>query len=737
METNTASMPTGIRPIERPQGPQTTGIQRRGGVTTSPFAPRTDVSLQNSVADVANLLSKIASTKEEATDELSPQLQKLVDNIMKQSFSLESTLAEGLGTTLENQRFAIDQMFTLSRLLHQMGTLSEQGKPAALNDQMQALLANFREVVVTDEGKDMTPIMLHKLAFDVLDGKTAAELPDMMQFMLAQQGLQSAFVPEGESDTFAFMKQLMDYFMPRPGTGEAAHPTTGEQSVPQQGESAVPQQTQTAAGESVGTEPQGEASGGAAPQTMGRQDGAEGARPTMQNGQSSQNIQSTPAAQGGQPTQNVQMEPTPQGGQPMQNMQNGATPQGGQASQNASNGSTPQNGQPAQNTQAGTAAQGGQPAQNVQTGVTPQSGQPMQSTQTGTTPQGGQTAQNTQTEPTVQNTSSQTRTESFSARSAEKSSATAYTWERSETGAQAESGQSVEVNPQDPFAELMRKGLERMRGRLQQTAQADQNEQEPLPTPTFSGRTPEPPSMQNTPQTMDAMKKLASFLLKDAALTSEDEQLLTDFVNNRQTMLSEREAKELQMLLRLCEKNVPASVQNSAQQKGMEDMPRLWAFMELCDLALIRERDPKALKRASKSLSDFASMMKNSMLPENGRTAEGHRSMSFMTPLYMTDDMQKPYPAYIHVYDEEQKDESGGSPKKETWIRVCLLTDNIGAVDVSFRMYEGSNLDVRIYFSERENIEEFRDYMDEFRASFEDKPLTLMSVKVGVAGAKT
>ena len=103
----------------------------------------------------------------------------------------------------------------------------------------------------------------------------------------------------------------------------------------------------------------------------------------------------------------------------------------------------------------------------------------------------------------------------------------------------------------------------------------------------------------------------------------------------------------------------------------------------------------------------------------------------------MTDDMQKPYPAYIHVYDEEQKDESGGSPKKETWIRVCLLTDNIGAVDVSFRMYEGSNLDVRIYFSERENIEEFRDYMDEFRASFEDKPLTLMSVKVGVAGAKT
>ena len=125
METNTASMPTGIRPIERPQGPQTSGVQRRGGVTTSPFAPRTDVSLQNSVADVAGLLSKISSAKEEAMDQISPQLQKLIDNIMKQSFSLDATLAEGLGTTLESQRFAIDQLFTLARMLHQMGTLSE------------------------------------------------------------------------------------------------------------------------------------------------------------------------------------------------------------------------------------------------------------------------------------------------------------------------------------------------------------------------------------------------------------------------------------------------------------------------------------------------------------------------------------------------------------------------------------------------------------------------------------
>ncbi|MBR1886549.1 MAG: hypothetical protein IJ812_09095, partial [Schwartzia sp.] len=372
METNTA-MPTSIRPIERPQGPQTSGVQRRGGVTTSPFAPRTDVSLQNSVSDVANLLSKIASTKEEATNELSPQLQKLIDSIMKQSFSLESTLAEGLGTTLENQRFAIDQMFTLSRMLHQMGTLSEQGRPAALNDEMQTLLSNFRELVATEEGGDMTPIMLHKLAFEVLDGKTAEELPDMLRFMLSPQGMQSAVVPpQGESDAFAFMKKLMDFFMPRPGAD-------GSAPAPEQGAPQTMQNTQTGATPQNG-QPAQNAQAGTAPQ----------------NGQPTQNTQTGTMPQNGQPTQNAQTGTMPQNGQPAQNAQTGTMPQTGQPAQNAQTGTMPQNGQPTQNAQTGTMPQNGQPTQNAQTGTMPQNGQPAQNAQTGTMPQTGQPAQNTQ-----------------------------------------------------------------------------------------------------------------------------------------------------------------------------------------------------------------------------------------------------------------------------------------------------------------------------------------------------
>ena len=662
MAMETTAMPTGIRPIERPQGTQTTGVQRRGQPSVSPFAPRTDVDLQNSVADVAGLLSKIASAKEDAMDKISPQIQKLIDKIMQQSFSLEATLAEGLGTTLESQRFAIDQLFTLSRMLYQMGALSEQGKPAALSDEMQALLSNLKELVTTMEGSDMEPTMLHKLAFEVLDGKQAEELPAMMQYMLMQQGAGAEIAPQAESDSLAFLKQLMDYFMPRPAVKE---------SVPQ--EQGTPQ---NASGETAEEAPAG-------------QENVQGNTQTRESAQTREPANARPGAQ----TQETLA------GQ--ENARETGSPQQSKGSENAA------------------------PQQNAE-------GAPKQTQSAQEQPRAQETVQ--QNAPQGQ----AARADNASARRGGESNAQIYAWENEAAEEQSTAAQTTGTDSQDPFAELMRKGLERMRGRLQQQPTSSQQavQEEPASSQTIFGRTPEPPPMQNTPRTMETMRDLASLLLKDAELTPEDERLLTDFVNGNQTMLSEKEAKELQMLLRLCEKNVPASVQQSAQQKGMEDLPRLWAFMELCDLAMIKERDGKSLKKASKSLSDFASMMKNSILPENGRTAEGHRSMSFMTPLYMSDDMQKPYPAYIHVYDEAQKDEAGGPPKKETWIRVCLLTENIGAVDVSFRMYEGSNLDVRIYFSERENIEDFRGYMDEFRASFDDKPLTLMSVKVGVAGAK-
>ena len=91
--------------------------------------------------------------------------------------------------------------------------------------------------------------------------------------------------------------------------------------------------------------------------------------------------------------------------------------------------------------------------------------------------------------------------------------------------------------------------------------------------------------LQNNAQTMDTMKNLAQMLMRNTEMTPRTTLLLQNFVNNSQTMLPESEARHLQNLLRLCQQNVPVTVQQAAVQQNLPDLPRLWAFMQLCDMA--------------------------------------------------------------------------------------------------------------------------------------------------------
>ena len=67
MEANAASMPA-VKPLQRPQSAGNTGAvtRRDGGSSSSPFAPQTNVTIRNSIADMAGVLAKI-STNENIT----------------------------------------------------------------------------------------------------------------------------------------------------------------------------------------------------------------------------------------------------------------------------------------------------------------------------------------------------------------------------------------------------------------------------------------------------------------------------------------------------------------------------------------------------------------------------------------------------------------------------------------------------------------------------------------------
>jgi hypothetical protein len=240
-------------------------------------------------------------------------------------------------------------------------------------------------------------------------------------------------------------------------------------------------------------------------------------------------------------------------------------------------------------------------------------------------------------------------------------------------------------------------------------------------------------NMENTTQAMDTMKSLAQLLLKDADLTQKDATLLQNFVNGQSSQLSEKDAKQLQTMIRLCQANVPAAVQQAAVQQEIPDLPRLWAFMQLCDMSVAKKMNARQLKRAGKDVATFVTSMRNAMGGENSNV-QGQRSLNFMLPMYMGE--ESTYPSYIHVYDEKQQDPETGEMKKETWLRICVLTDNIGAVELTCRVYNDSQLDMRLFFSDTDTANEFREQVDSLKDSLKDSTLKLNDLKIGAAGER-
>lgn len=245
--------------------------------------------------------------------------------------------------------------------------------------------------------------------------------------------------------------------------------------------------------------------------------------------------------------------------------------------------------------------------------------------------------------------------------------------------------------------------------------------------------------LQNTPQTTDALKNLAQFLIRSPAsaeqMSQRDQSLLQNFVNNQQSVLPRDEARHLQNLIRLCQQNVPAVVQQAAVQQKLPDLPRLWAFMQLCDMAAVpAQMSPRALKRAAREVSDFANTIRQSMASDNA-TVQNQRSFQMMLPLYLGDSAAS-YPTYLSVYDETARDKETGVDKKETWLRICVLTDNIGAAELIFRVYEGTQLDMRFYFSEGDVAEDFKEYVAALRESISATNFRIGEIRIGSIGEK-
>ena len=760
----------GIQPVapQRQTGAPES-IQRRDGGASSGFQMQTNVALKTAIEDLAATLSKISSQEKYGVDKLPTDIGQLVRNILRQSLSMNETLMQGIGSTIESQRFSTDQLSILARMLSQIGALAEKGFSMELSDETKTLLTQFKNLIVSENGGSaLEPVLMTKSAFELVDSKNAEDLPRALYEILAQLS-QSPSMPitqPNQSEGMQFLKQLVQYFMPRPSAEESSNRGQMQQPAQMQQQTRRPTATQQLLN------------------SMYRQFDDPYAQLDKQQLQSRQtpDLQSfsrTPDTQNqGQPQQSQQVASKSDGFSPVQvaNSQNSPVQNQPQPQQMASN---QQSQQAAPKSDTFSPVQGAnsqnQPIQNQQQSPQMASNQQSQQAAPKSDTFSPVQVENNQNSP-VQNQpqSPQMASNQQSQQAAPKSDAfspvqgansqNSPVQNQSQTQQMASNQQSQQVaqnsndfsrvgveNSQKPqtapnqqtHSKTVEDGgfsIERERKTQQPFDEDFLSKQQELKEQMLFAKTlmlRQP--IQNTPQTMDALKNLAQFLMRSPSsesMTPRESTMLQNFVNNSQTMFSREEARHLQNLLRLCQQNVPTVVQQAAVQQKLPDLPRLWAFMQLCDMAGVNSNmTARAFKKAGREVSDFANTIRQAMGGDNS-SVQNQRSFQMMLPLYMGEN-ETSYPTYLSVYDENTTDKETGIEKKETWLRICVLTDNIGAAELIFRVYEKNQLDMRFYFSQGEVAEDFKDYISNLRLAVREQTnFQIGEIRLGSIGER-
>ena len=668
MATNVNPAAPSIQPASRSSETKTDKIAvSRDGGSSSGFAKQTDVKFTNSVDNMSAVLEKISTAKLGNDNGLPQQLREMINNIVTKAFSLESSLGEGLGSAMASERYSVEQLASLGRIFQQLGNMAEANAVAG------QVSGETTAGQLSDALQTMMANVKTLLANNALGGNTA-DLELVQLTKLAFQVLNNGNTGNMPQKLEALLQMLAGQQMGQTPEGGTASQTTDK----------LWQNT--------------------ASQTASNGNGAVSQTVSNANGAVNQSN-----AQEGTVKQLVDLLfPKLSASNSSQANQNGIA--GGDKGLLARQAVNAYN-------NTGSQAQ-----------VTSNTGSQVQAT-TNSQPSQGQSASNTAGQNPQLNTASMAESVTVGAKASQTnvSSETATKTGSQPAGENIQQNQQAGVSPKvlHQAAELENNPLFKQifsrYGYSQETGVVRQ------PTQTAQQEIPQLPNNQ---QVVDSFRNLAELLLKDSNLTAKDMALLKNFVNSSQTQLSQQDAKQLNLLLKMVQSNVPAAIQQAGQQPGMEGLPKLWAFLQLADLGSLKDLKAKDFKNANKEIKTVVSSLKSSISSEGSYQADGQKSISFVMPLYIGEGGHS-YPAYINLYDEPEHEDECGRKRKDTWFRVCVLTDNIGAVDIVCQLFEGNNLNLRINFSDNEIVKDFGEYLPDIRKALYDTSIHLNDLRVG------
>ena len=672
MATNVNPAAPSIQPASRSSETKTDKIAvSRDGGSSSGFAKQTDVKFTNSVDNMSAVLEKISTAKLGNDNGLPQKLREMINNIVTKAFSLESSLGEGLGSAMASERYSVEQLTSLGRIFQQLGNMAEAN----------AVAGQVSGETTAGQLSDALQIMMANvktlLANNALGGNTA-DLELVQLTKLAFQVLNNGNTGNMPQKLEALLQMLAGQQMGQTPAGGTASQTTDKL-------------WQNTASQTVSS------GNGVVSQTVSSDNGGISQKVSSDNGGISQAVSNGNGSVGQSHAQEGTVKQLVDLLFPKLSANNSSQ--------------APANPQPSQ----------GQSASNT-------AGQNPQMNTAGTAESATVGAKASQT-----NVSSETIIKTGSQSTGQTNVVTSET--PAKTGAQP-AGENIQQNQQNQQAGVFPKVLH----------QAAELENNPLFKQIFSRygysqetgvvRQPaqtaqqEIPQLPNNQQVVDSFRNLAELLLKDSNLTAKDMALLKNFVNSSQTQLSQQDAKQLNLLLKMVQSNVPAAIQQAGQQPGMEGLPKLWAFLQLADLGSLKDLKAKDFKNANKEIKTVVSSLKSSISSEGSYQADGQKSISFVMPLYIGEGGHS-YPAYINLYDEPEHEDECGRKRKDTWFRVCVLTDNIGAVDIVCQLFEGNNLNLRINFSDNEIVKDFGEYLPDIRKALYDTSIHLNDLRVG------
>lgn len=668
MATNVNPAAPSIQPASRSSETKTDKIAvSRDGGSSSGFAKQTDVKFTNSVDNMSAVLEKISTAKLGNDNGLPQQLREMINNVVTKAFSLDSSLGEGLGSAMASERYSVEQLTSLGRIFQQMGNMAEANAVAG------QVSGETTAGQLSDALQTMMANVKTLLANNALGGNTA-DLELVQLTKLAFQVLNNGNTGNMPQKLEALLQMLAGQQMGQTPEGGTASQTTDKL-------------WQNTASQTASN------GNGVVNQTVSNGNGAV-SQSNAQEGTVKQLVDllfpKLSASNSSQANQNG----IPGGDKGLLARQavNAYNNTGSQAQITANTGSQATvNSQPSQ----------GQPASNI-AGQNTQ----MNTASTAESAIGGAKASQT-------NVSSEIATKTGSQPAGENIQQN----QNQQAGVSPKVlHQAAELENNPLFKQIFsRYGYSQETGVVRQPTQTAQQEIPQLP---------------NNQQVVDSFRNLAELLLKDSNLTAKDMALLKNFVNSSQTQLSQQDAKQLNLLLKMVQSNVPAAIQQAGQQPGMEGLPKLWAFLQLADLGSLKDLKAKDFKNANKEIKTVVSSLKSSISSEGSYQADGQKSISFVMPLYIGEGGHS-YPAYINLYDEPEHEDECGRKRKDTWFRVCVLTDNIGAVDIVCQLFEGNNLNLRINFSDNEIVKDFGEYLPDIRKALYDTSIHLNDLRVG------